>query len=105
MEKYAARVVGVNVATAPDDKEHYANLRAEAWDLMRLWLRDAVLEDSEYWYELAHPKYKLRSDGKMILEGKDEMKKRGVKSPNVADALALAFCRPTEGGVVQILWG
>ena len=38
-------------------------------------------------------------DGEIQLESKEDMRKRGVASPNVADALALKFARPSEGGV------
>lgn len=98
------RVAGVNVAASPLDKEHYANLRMESWDLMKVWLKDAILEKHESWYQLAQPKYKIQSTGKMLLESKEDMKKRGVKSPDVGDALALSFARPTEGGALPILW-
>jgi phage terminase large subunit len=97
-EDIADRVSGVNVALPADDKEHYVNLRAEAWDEMRLFLRDAVLEHDEGWYEMASPKMKINSSGKQQLESKEDMRKRGVASPNVADALALAFARSSEGG-------
>lgn len=105
LPKVRSRVAGVNVAVAAGDKEHYANMRAEAWDLMRLWLRDCILEKHEGWYELAQPKMKIKSDGKLQLESKEDMRKRGVKSPNIADALSLAFAKPSEGGSIPILWG
>lgn len=101
----ADRVQGVNSASAPTDKEGYVNLRAEAWDDTKSWLRDAILEKHEDFYELAGPKYKITSQGKIQLESKDDMKKRGVKSPNVGDALVLTKSRPTEGGTPLILWG
>lgn len=101
----AARVQGVNSAASPNDKESYVNLRAESWDDTKAWLRDAVLKKDEGFYELAGPKYKLNSQGKIQLESKDDMKKRGVKSPNVGDALVLTLSRPTEGAVPLILWG
>jgi hypothetical protein len=41
--------------------------------------------------ELAGPTYKLESTGKIKVESKDDMKKRGRKSPNRADALCLTF--------------
>lgn len=105
IETMSNRCVGVNVAVEATDKEHYGNLRAESWDLMRLWLRDAILEKHESWYELAKPKYKILSNGKIQLESKEDMKKRGVSSPNTGDALALSFARPTEGGLTGIFWG
>ncbi len=90
------RVFGVNSAARAVDPEQYANLRAEGWDDAREWLKDAVLEVGEDWYELAKPKYKIKSNGKMLIESKDDMKKRRVQSPNVADALVLTLMRPTE---------
>ena len=101
----AARVQGVNSGASPTDKEGYFNLRAEAWDDTKAWLRDAVLEKHEGFYELAGPKYKITSQGKIQMESKEDMKKRGVKSPNVGDALVLTKSRATEGGVPLILWG
>lgn len=94
----ADRVEGVNVASDPSNKEDYINIRVEAWDEVRLWLRDAVMVPHEDWYQLAIPKVKIASSGKMQLESKEDMRKRGVKSPDIADALALTFARATEGG-------
>jgi hypothetical protein len=41
--------------------------------------------------ELVGPTYKLESSGKLKVESKDDMKKRGIKSPNKADAFCLTF--------------
>ena len=90
------RVFGLNSASSPEDKEHYVNLRAEGWDDTNEWLKDAVLEENENWYELSKPKYKIKSNGKMQIESKEEMKKRGIPSPNTADALVLTIMRRTE---------
>ncbi len=90
------RVFGLNSAASPEDKEHYINMRAEGWDDTNEWLKDAVLEEHEDWYELAKPKYKIKSNGKMQIEAKDDMKKRGIPSPNTADALVLTIMHPTE---------
>ena len=40
--------------------------------------------------------YKTNLSGKIKVEGKDDMKKRGVKSPNLADALVLSFHLPAQ---------
>lgn len=100
----ANRVYGVNVAGKPRDDGEFLNIRIEAWASVRDWLRDAVLERHEGFYELAQPKYKITSNGKIQLESKEDMKKRGVASPNVGDALALTFARPTEGGTGGVVW-
>lgn len=108
MPKIANRVYGINVALTGsehvDDFEHYYNVRAEIFDMTRLWLRDAVLKKHEGWYELAKPKMKIRSDGKLIVESKEEMRGRGVPSPNHADGLSITFAKPAEGGNLGILW-
>lgn len=98
------RVFGVNSAGKPNSDE-YLNIRAESWGNVRTWLKDAVIERHEDFYQLANPKYKITSNGKIQLESKDDMKKRGVSSPDVGDALALTLSKATEGeslGVVFI---
>ena len=41
--------------------------------------------------ELASVKYKIDSSGRLIVESKDDMKRRGLRSPDIADALGLTF--------------
>lgn len=100
----SGRVYGVNSGAKARSPEDYINVRIESWVNVREWLRDAVLEKNEGWYQLGNPKYKINSLGKLQLESKDDMKKRGVKSPDVADALALTLSRPTEGGNLGVVW-
>lgn len=104
MPDIADRVFGVNNASAPENKDEYINVRVESWDIMKDWVRDAILEKHEGFYELAKPKYKITSTGKMQLESKEEMKKRGIPSPNVGDGLALTFAKPSEGGSGGVVW-
>ena len=47
--------------------------------------------DDELIAELVAPIYKYTSTGKIKIESKEEMKKRGIKSPDRADALALTM--------------
>ena len=100
----ASRVYGVNVAGKPRDDVDHINIRIESWVNVRDWLRDANLEKHEGFYQLAHPKYKITSNGKMQLESKEDMKKRGVASPDVGDALALTLSRATEGDNLGVIW-
>lgn len=106
-EDIADRVFGVNSAVAATNTDEYKNLRAEGWDDTRLWLRDAVLDDDieqkEKWYQLTGPKYKIISTGQMQIESKEDMKKRGIDSPGVGDALVLTLQRPTESGAFLML--
>lgn len=100
----SSRVYGVNSASTPRNPAEYINIRMESWANVKEWLRDAVIEKHEGFYELANPKYKITSAGKMQLESKEDMKKRGVASPNVGDALALTLSRATEGSSLGITW-
>jgi hypothetical protein len=81
----------------------YANMRTWIWRQMGIWLRDgAVLDndDTELEQELAFPEMHTVMSGTragwMILESKKDMKVRGIRSPNRADALAVTFAIPIQ---------
>lgn len=86
---------GVNVSESPSVlTERYVNLRAELWFKGREWLeaKDCNLcGDEATGAELVMPRFKYQSNGKILVESKEDMKKRGVKSPNRADALLLTL--------------
>lgn len=69
------------------------NKRAEMWKNMRDWLKDggAIPNDQGLYDELISSETVPRTDGKIQLESKADMKKCGLPSPNKADALALSF--------------
>lgn len=78
----------------------YANKRAEMWGNMKDWLRGGMIpDDPELGAELIAVEYgyALR-DGRdtILLEKKVDMKKRGLPSPDKADALALTFAYPVN---------
>jgi hypothetical protein len=78
-------------------KDHFANLRAEMWDNVRLWLAEggSIPNDNDLIRDLSSPTYKWRKgDGKILLESKVDMKDRGLPSPDTGDALALTFAAP-----------
>lgn len=88
-------VRGVNVGESPAIQgERFMRLRDELWWQTREWFEGRAVtmpRDDGLISELVAPKYKLESSGKIKIESKDDMKKRGVKSPNRADALCLTF--------------
>lgn len=69
------------------------NMRAYIWKQMRDWLKSggAIPKDPELYEELIGPETVARLDGKIQIESKKDMKARGLRSPNVADSLALSF--------------
>lgn len=90
--------VDVNVSESAALKNRYVRLRAELWYTVREWLegracsikvssryRDQLVE------ELCEPEAIYTSSGKSDVESKQSMKARGVKSPNLADAVCHTF--------------
>jgi len=77
--------------------ERFLNLRAQAWwevrDLFEAKTIDIDPNDQILSSELCAIRFKRTSAGKIQIESKDEAKRRGVGSPNRADALMLAFLR------------
>lgn len=71
------------------------NRRAEMWSRLNTWLgseEGAALPDEDALQtDLAAPRLKPKLNNDFLLESKVEMRKRGVKSPDLADAVALTF--------------
>ena len=87
-------VRGINVAESPSMRGQYLNLRAELWFRMKEWLeaRDCKIpKDESLFSELVSPRYSFSSTGKLKVESKQEMKKRGLPSPDRADAVILTL--------------
>lgn len=74
------------------------NKRAEIWKGMRDWLKagGAIPNDPQLYQDLIGPETAGRADGKLQIESKQDMKKRGLPSPNRADALAITFAYPVH---------
>jgi hypothetical protein len=99
------RVFGINFGGAAarfDEagaKPRYANKRAEIWGSVKDWLEHGSLApDPELAADLAGVEYGFNAKGEIQLEKKDDMKKRGLASPDIADALALTFALPVTPG-------
>lgn len=73
------------------------NKRAEIWAKMRAWLaKGAIPNDRALVMDLVSPHYAYDSDNSILLERKEDMKKRGLRSPDRGDALALTFAFPVS---------
>ncbi len=102
LEELGFPVIAVNVAETPAyEPDRYERLRDELWGQMRDWLesRRGKLwdnEDQDLIGQLTTPRYKITARGKIKIESKDEMKKRGVDSPDIADAHNLTFAQPVS---------
>ena len=119
------RQIGHDVIEVPfggkaNEPHRYVNRRTEMWWAMRTWLqgggsipaptfdatRGAPAHETDVrstfsealQQELATPKYWYDAQGRVMLESKDDIKRRlqGGASPDLADALALTFAAPVR---------
>ena len=94
LQELGLPVRGVNVAESPSMGDTYMNLRSELWFKCKAWLEDRrckMPKDDQLIAELTAIRYSFTSSGKMKAESKDEMRKRGLGSPDLADALCLTM--------------
>lgn len=89
------RVTEVNFGAAARDGNKYANKRAEMWGELRDWMETGAIDtDPELHDDLIAPEYSFDKNSKILLEKKEDMKSRGLASPDNGDALALTFAAP-----------
>ena len=94
MRELGAPVRGVNVAESPSMGGTYNNLRTELWFKTKAWLEDRSCKlpnDDELLADLTGIRYSFTSSGKMAAESKDQMRRRGLRSPDLADAICLTM--------------
>lgn len=80
-------------AGTPHDGQMYFNRRAECWGLLRDWLAAGadIPNDAELARDLTGPQYGFSPKQQVQLEKKQDMKKRGLASPDSGDMLAMTF--------------
>jgi hypothetical protein len=89
------KVRGVNFGWAARNNKAWGNKRAEMWADMKDWLKTASIpNDRRLKSDLMGPTKKPNSSGVIFLEGKKEMRSRGMASPDTADALCVTFAFP-----------
>lgn len=91
------KVIEVNFGAQARNSRMYANKRAEMWGDLREWLKTAAIDsDPELHDDLVGPEYGFDKDGRVILERKEDMKRRGLASPDDGDSLALTLAEPVQ---------
>lgn len=107
LRQMGRNVMGVNFGWSPDAPRvgvpKVADKRAEMWAVMREAVKSglAIPDDNRLMFELLAPSYLYDANNAIRLESKKDMKKRGLKSPDIADALALTYAYPVLGVPVQ----
>ena len=82
-----------------NDPLEFSNSTGLMWGRLREKLKYGQIElikDDKTISQLSNRKYRVNSDGKIELERKEEMKKRGLTSPDRGDALALCLYEPKQ---------
>jgi hypothetical protein len=97
-----AKVLGLDVIcvhfNGSPRSDRFANCRVEMWFEMTQWLvsTGSIPDMIGFKQEVSTPTYKLNDTHKIQLEAKSDMKKRGMPSPDIADAVALTFYCPVQ---------
>jgi hypothetical protein len=99
------RAVPVNVAEVPTVNDHYARLRDQIWFELARWLQHgAIPDDAKLVGELTCPTYSFDIKGNRKVEAKEPIKARLGRSPDRADALALAVFTSARPETTAQLW-
>lgn len=96
LKSWKFRVHEVQAGGSPNDENKYLNKRAEMWALMKEWLTiGAIPDEGILKADLTGPEFKYHEvSNKLVLESKEHMReKRGMASPDMADALAMTFAQ------------
>lgn len=97
------KVVEMRGGMKASDPERYANLRSEWYWTLRQRLDPAsdspiaLPDDENLKWQLTSIKFGLTSKGQVKIESKDDMRKRGVKSPDDADAVMYGMADTDTG--------
>lgn len=89
-------IVPVNFGNKPPQdgsEEHYQDISTYMWATVKAEMENkeiSVPNDEELVAQFSVRKYSITSQGKIMLESKKDMKARGIKSPDRADAVALS---------------
>jgi hypothetical protein len=99
-------VVPYNGGEAPIDKERFVNARAEDYWTLRERFEQGEIDidpdDDKLAAQLGSIKWGIDSRGRIKIESKDDMRKRGLPSPDRADALAIAFAGRANAAPINV---
>ena len=105
LRQLGVNAIDVNFASKAIDENSFANLRAEMWWKMREAIKTslALPNDSQLEQELTTVEYGHDNKNRVLLERKDDMKKRGLASPDHGDAIAITYAYPVIRAVATAI--
>lgn len=103
-EPYSDIIKGINFGSEPQDTYtgHGGprNRRAEMWKRSKEWLEDVAGVDipdrDSIQADACAPSYKYDMNSKLLLQSKEDMRRKGIRSPDEWDAIALTFAEPVS---------
>lgn len=89
-------VIGIASSAKASEDAKYANLRAQMWFRLADWIkyRASIPRRLDLEADLTGVTYRFDNRNRLLLDSKDDMKKRGMPSPDIGDAVALTFAQP-----------
>ena len=100
-------IIPINFGAKASNSDKYPNLISEAWFYLQSIIDQiSITNDKDLLVELSNREWKMDSKGRRGVESKDDYKKRGFRSPDLADATILCFYTPPAppkieyGGVI-----
>jgi len=96
---HSSIVHAINAGSSPLDGVKYSNKRAEMWGLLYEWLKNepcTIPDDDALHADLCGIRYRFDSNSRLIMESKADMKKRGIRSSDLADSLCLTLSMPVS---------
>jgi phage terminase large subunit len=88
-------IIPINFGGEPADKNRYTNVISEAWFYLKNIIKEIELpEDRDLLMELSTREWKQDPRGRRKIESKDDYKKKGYKSPDLADACIICYYQP-----------
>lgn len=102
MIKREYNVIAINFGGIAQDKDKYPNWISEAWFNIATILPEAQLPyDSDLLMELSTRQWQQDNKGKRRVESKGDYKKRGFRSPDIADACIICYGQSVEPGIIE----
>ena len=102
LSEQGLNVVSFNASEKADNPKKFVNRRAEQYWTLRELFQDGAVdldpEDEELAAQLGSIKWKIDSAGRIQIESKEDMKKRGLPSPDRADAVMMAYFNGGDWG-------
>lgn len=90
-------VIAVNFGSKAINADKYINIISEGWFYLKNLIPQLSLpENSDLLMELSTRRYKVDIRGRWCIESKDDYKKRGYRSPDLADGLILCVLEVEE---------